>query len=253
MPSSSQALRKHLAVPESGNNPSDQSNESDTNIWPQTHLWDQSDDNHTDQWETYEHIPAPRILSLLQRIFDASAAHQRERLTANWNQNVPQLHGIYMYLKVKTGNWTFDTCFDSFKSQFRSCTQFKYWTTDIHNLMSEDQARLCKCIPDVVRLLTLGYIRSSPICPRTTFSVRLFPFHNLLWHWSNVATFPFTKVLSQWLEEQSRSSMLNRRKLRRCFSAVVNIFCVMLLKMSETVEIALQLTKTKMFAQGALV
>ncbi|KAH9462031.1 hypothetical protein Pst134EB_005948 [Puccinia striiformis f. sp. tritici] len=256
MPSSSRALREHLAAQESANNPSDPSNESDTNIWPQTHLWDQSDDDDTNQWETYEHIPAPRISSLLQRIFDATAARRRERLTANWNQNVPQLHGVYMYLKVKTGNWTFNNCFDSFESQFCSCTQFKYRTIDIYDLMSQQRIRqrFCKCIPDVVRLLTLGYIGSSPIRPRTAFSVRLLQFHNLLWHWCNVATFPFTEMLSRWLEERS-PKILNpkctkRRELRRCFSAAVDIFRTMLLKTTETVESALQLTKTEMFARS---
>ncbi|KNE95653.1 hypothetical protein PSTG_11018 [Puccinia striiformis f. sp. tritici PST-78] len=254
MPSSSRALRAHLAALESGNNPNDRSNESDTNVLPQTHLWDQPDDDEG-QWETYEHIPAPRVSSLSQRIFDTVAARRRERLTANWNRNIPQLHGVYMYLKVNTGNWTFENCFDSFENLFCSCTHFKYRTIDIYDLMSQKRIRqrFCKCIPDVVRLLALGYIGSSPIRPKTAFSVRLLQFHNLLWHWCNIATFPFTEMLSRWLEEQS-PKILNpkctkRRELRRCFSAAVDIFRAMLLKTSEIVDSALQLSKTETFAR----
>jgi hypothetical protein len=42
-----------------------------------------------------------------------------------------------MYLKVKTGNWMFDNCFESFEDQFGQCTSFKYQTIDFFDLMGK--------------------------------------------------------------------------------------------------------------------
>jgi hypothetical protein len=138
MPSSSQALRAHLESLESASNPNltqnntQAHNDEPTDDFPQVHLWDDFDNS---EWQTYVEPPTPEISSLSQRIFDFNTTRRRQKLLDNWNQNIPQLHGVYMYLKIKTGNWTRDNCFQSFEDQFCKCTHFKYRTIDFFDLM----------------------------------------------------------------------------------------------------------------------
>ncbi|PLW39189.1 hypothetical protein PCASD_07638 [Puccinia coronata f. sp. avenae] len=136
MPSSSQALRAHLALLESANNSNlpqnNQAPDESLDEPPQTHLWDDFDSS---EWQTYENPPTQGISSLSQRIYDLNACRHRQKLLDNWNRTIPQLHGVYMYLKVKTGNWTFNNCFESFEDQFCQCTSFKYRMIDFIDLM----------------------------------------------------------------------------------------------------------------------
>ncbi|KAH9440304.1 hypothetical protein Pst134EB_030924 [Puccinia striiformis f. sp. tritici] len=246
LPSSTRALNEHLQANETANQTIGQDND-------QSNLADQFDER---EWETYEVTPAPQISSISQMIYDFNASRRRARLVANWEKNIPHLHGVYMWLKVKTGNWTFDSTFESHEDELCKCTHFTYRTVDVFDLMWQKRIRqwFCKCIPDVVRLLTLGFVGSSPIRPRTAFSVRLLQFHNLLWQWCSVATFPFTKMLLRWLEERSERILnaegTKRRELRKCFSAAVDIFRVLLLKTTEVVTKALCLTKTQILARS---
>ncbi|KNE89635.1 hypothetical protein PSTG_16899 [Puccinia striiformis f. sp. tritici PST-78] len=205
LPSSTQALNEYLQATKTSNQTTGLDN-------GQSALWDEFDDG---EWETYEVTSAPLISSISQTIYDFNASRRRARLVANWDNNIPHLHGVYMWLKVKTGNWTFDSSFESYEDQFCKCTQFTYRTVDVFDLMWQKQIRqrFCKCIPDVVRLLTLGFVGSSPIHPKTAFLVRLLQFHNLLWQWCSVATFPFTEMLSRWLEERSER-ILNAEETR---------------------------------------
>jgi hypothetical protein len=220
MPSSSQALQNYLESQDQNleldnNNPQLPVNSNEQ--YPQTGLWDTFD--ATDEWETLDDTPRTSTL-LDQRILRFNSLQNGRRLLENWNKIIPQLHGVYMWLKMKTGNWTFNNSFDSFEDKFCSCDQFSYRDIDFVDLMCMSSTyfhiillctmtdtwsnpaqkrikqKFCKCLPDVVRLLTMGYIASSPICPRTAFSVRLLHFHNLAWQWCNVATFPFTNMLA---------------------------------------------------------
>ncbi|PLW45365.1 hypothetical protein PCASD_03117 [Puccinia coronata f. sp. avenae] len=190
--SSSRALQEHLDSLQETNHDDIVTNED----------WDTFDNG---EWETFEETLAQPVTSLSQRIHDFNSLCQRERLIKNWNNNISQLHGVYMLLKIKTGNWTFDNAFDSMEDEFCKCTHFTYRTIDVFDLMWQKRIRqrFCKCIPDVVRLLTLGYIASSPVRPRTAFLVRLLKFHNLAWQWCNVSALPFTELISQWVEELS--------------------------------------------------
>ncbi|KAI7936264.1 hypothetical protein MJO29_015570 [Puccinia striiformis f. sp. tritici] len=248
LPSSTRALHEHLLATETGNQPVNNDNE-------QSVIWDTFDDDDR-QWETYESTSAPQVSSISQRIYDFNSTRRRAKVVENWNKNLTQLHGVYMWLKVKTGNWTFDNTFESHEDQFCKCTSFKYRTIDVIDLMWQKRIRqrFCKCLPDVVRLLTLGFVGCSPVRPKTAFSVRLLQLHNLAWQWCNMATLPFSEFLSRWLEERSERILnaqgTKRRELRKCFSASVDIFRVLLLKTSEVVTKALRLTKTQILARS---
>ncbi|EFP90620.2 uncharacterized protein PGTG_16646 [Puccinia graminis f. sp. tritici CRL 75-36-700-3] len=255
MPSSSRALEAHLQSQQDSGQEEERQGIEGSNQLTSSHLWDNFAEEDSADWETLEETPRP-VTSLSQRIFDFNSQHKIQALRRNWDRIIPQLHGVYMWLKFKTANWTASNSFDSFEGQFCNCTQFKYRTVDFVDLMSQKRIRqkFCNCLPDAVRLLTLGYIGSSPIRPRTAISVRLLQFHDLAWQWCHVATQPFTEVVARWVEVRStklwNENHTKRRDIRKCFSAAVDIFRLMLQKTTELVNTSLQLTKTQRLAKS---
>ncbi|PLW16317.1 hypothetical protein PCASD_18708 [Puccinia coronata f. sp. avenae] len=247
LPSSSRALQEHLDSLQETNHGLQETNHNDIAT---NENWDTFDSG---EWETFEETPAQPVTSLSQRIYDFNSRCQRERLVKNWNNIISQLHGVYMLLKIKTGNWTSNNAFDSMEDKFCKCTHFTFRTIDVFDLMWQKRIRqrFCKCTPDIVRLLALGYVASSPVRPKTAFSVRLLKFHNLAWQWCNVATLPFTELLSRWVEEHSGKLHFTdkRRDLRKNLSASVDIFRTLLLMTSEVVNRSLCLTKTETLAR----
>jgi hypothetical protein len=122
LPSSSRALQEHLDSLQETNHDDIVTNED----------WDTFDNG---EWETFEETLAQPVTSLSQQIHDFNSLCQRERLIKNWNNNISQLHGVYMLLKIKTGNWTFNNAFDSMEDEFCKCTHFTYRTIDMFDLM----------------------------------------------------------------------------------------------------------------------
>ncbi|KNE89060.1 hypothetical protein PSTG_17482 [Puccinia striiformis f. sp. tritici PST-78] len=54
----------------------------------------------------------------MQRIYDSNTSRRRARLVANWENNILHFYGESMWLKVETGNETFDSTFGSHKDEF---------------------------------------------------------------------------------------------------------------------------------------
>ncbi|KAH9463074.1 hypothetical protein Pst134EA_015161 [Puccinia striiformis f. sp. tritici] len=256
MPSSSRALEAHLRSQQELSGQEETSEQVEESNQPtQSQLWDNYVDDDSSDWETLEETPRP-VTSLSQRINDFNSRQRIKALKGNWDHIIPQLHGVYMWLKSKTANWTLDNSFHSFEGQFCTCTHFKYRTVDFVDLMSQKRIRqkFCTCLPDAVRLLTLGYIGSSPIRPQTAISVHLLQFHDLAWQWCHVATQPFTEFIARWVEVRSmklwNDNHTKRRDMRKCFSAAVDIFRLLLQKTTELVNTSLQLTKTQLLAKS---
>ncbi|KAH9452331.1 hypothetical protein Pst134EB_016289 [Puccinia striiformis f. sp. tritici] len=235
MPSSSRALEAHLRSQQELSGQEETSEQVEESNQPtQSQLWDNYVDDDSSDWETLEETPRP-VTSLSQRINDFNS---RQRI------------------KALKANWTLDNSFHSFEGQFCTCTHFKYRTVDFVDLMSQKRIRqkFCTCLPDAVRLLTLGYIGSSPIRPQTAISVHLLQFHDLAWQWCHVATQPFTEFIARWVEVRSmklwNDNHTKRRDMRKCFSAAVDIFRLLLQKTTELVNTSLQLTKTQLLAKS---
>ncbi|EGG04643.1 uncharacterized protein MELLADRAFT_88711 [Melampsora larici-populina 98AG31] len=61
----------------------------------------------------------------------------------------------------------------------------------------QDQLFFCKCTPDQVRLIRMGYIGGSPIYPQTAYSIRLLRLHHALWKYCTV------RVQGYWYRQPS--------------------------------------------------
>lgn len=85
----------------------------------------------------------------------------------------------------------------------------------------KQRVTFCDCIPDVIRLLHLGYISGSPHFPHTGFSVRLVQFHHHLWNHTVVSTTGFIDALMAFLDERC-PSRLSPRPIRGKQSKNVN-------------------------------
>jgi hypothetical protein len=131
LPSSSRALQEHLDSLQETNHGLQETNHDDIAT---NENWDTFDSG---EWETFEETPAQPVTSLSQRIYDFNSRCQRERLVKNWNDIISQLHGVYMLLKIKTGNWTSNNAFDSMEDKFCKCTHFTFRTIDVFDLMCQ--------------------------------------------------------------------------------------------------------------------
>jgi hypothetical protein len=74
------------------------------------------------------------------------------------------------------------------------------------------QCNFCRCTPDTVRLLQIGFLPASPIAPQTAFSLPLLIFHDSLWNNCHVGALPFTTTLKEWLEPRSERLFVRRKK-----------------------------------------
>ncbi|PLW42398.1 hypothetical protein PCASD_06367 [Puccinia coronata f. sp. avenae] len=90
------------------------------------------------------------------------------------------------------------------------------------------QCNFCRCTPDTVRLLQIGFLPASPIAPQTAFSLPLLIFHDSLWNNCHVGALPFTTTLKEWLEPRSERLFVRRKKhareLQKPFSAAVDLY-----------------------------
>lgn len=118
----------------------------------------------------------------------------------------------------------------------------------------------CSCVPDVIRLLQLGYIAGSPQHPRTGFSIRLIQFQHHLWNNTTISTIGFLEALMSFLDQRCTSRMTPRqlktsrqrninRSLRQPFTQAIDIYRRVLIGQQTLFEEGLQLTPHEIFAE----
>ncbi|KAH9813941.1 hypothetical protein DFH28DRAFT_895634, partial [Melampsora americana] len=112
--------------------------------------------------------------------------------------------------------------------------------------------KLCDCTSDLVQLVCLGYMGSSPSSPRTAFSIRLLRFHHILWKHSGIRLQAFTETMDEYLDPRNPLFVVlgsdETRDLRRCFSAAVDAYREMLRMEDELASSALRLTPLDVLA-----
>ncbi|KAI7943741.1 hypothetical protein MJO28_011269 [Puccinia striiformis f. sp. tritici] len=139
---------------------------------------------------------------------DRNASHQRK--DDAWQKLMGKLFPVYMWLKVKTQNWTATNALDSFSTKFCKCgpntPRIKQWI-DLVDLVGQQRMlfTFCKCIPRPVQILANGFLASSPSEPTAAFSMRLLAYHNHAWHHSNVRMAPFSETQQLFNEERSET------------------------------------------------
>ncbi|KAH9807212.1 hypothetical protein DFH28DRAFT_1101289 [Melampsora americana] len=99
---------------------------------------------------------------------------------------------------------------------------------------------LCDCTADVVRLIRLGYMGSSPTLPRTAFS------------YSSVRLASFTDTMDEYLDPRSPLFLVpgkyHTRDFCRCLSSAVDAYREMLRMEDEMASAALRLTPLEALA-----
>ncbi|KAH9822293.1 hypothetical protein DFH28DRAFT_1180610 [Melampsora americana] len=234
-------------------------------------LDDNEDDNN---WENVEDEGAFIGINSVEVVVDASgdhyARHQRSlrraearaRTQSKWKALEAQLTATYLHLQHHTRNWTNQPTFHSYLSNELDCQcspeDLRKRRVDFIDLLSRTSkrtVRFCGCVPDVIRLLYLGYIGGSPQFPCTAFSVRLIQLHHHFWNHTSISTSGFIDALMAFLDllcpvrltpqqlKEKRTYKKNaNRILRRPFSQAIDIYRRILLGQQALYEEGLGLT-----------
>ncbi|KAH9807729.1 hypothetical protein DFH28DRAFT_1088754 [Melampsora americana] len=118
--------------------------------------------------------------------------------------------------------------------------------------LSKLSIKACDCTTDLIRLVNMGYIGTTPLQPRTAFSIRLLRFHHILWKFSSIRLAPFVESLDEYLDAQNAiffvSGKDQRRDLRNCFSEAVDVYREMIRLEEEMTIRSLKLTALEQLA-----
>jgi hypothetical protein len=96
--------------------------------------------------ENFNHYdPEPEAHEDNDSLVDQLNAHhtsvdQRNRHQAiknHWTELIPTLHGAYLWLQVKTRNWTSSNAFENFSTDFCTCDRFTHRQVDLIDLNSK--------------------------------------------------------------------------------------------------------------------
>ncbi|KAA1112918.1 hypothetical protein PGT21_015514 [Puccinia graminis f. sp. tritici] len=63
--------------------------------------------------------------------------NRHQSINNHWTRLIPTLHGAYLWLQIKTNNWTSSNAFENFSTDFCTCNQFKHRKVDFIDLNSK--------------------------------------------------------------------------------------------------------------------
>ncbi|KAI7938710.1 hypothetical protein MJO28_014289 [Puccinia striiformis f. sp. tritici] len=188
---------------------------------------------------------------------DRNASHQRK--DDAWQKLMGKLFPVYMWLKVKTQNWTATNALDSFSTKFCKCgpntPRIKQWI-DLVDITGQQRMHFtfCKCIPRPVQILANGFLASSPSEPTAGFSMRLLAYHNHAWHHSNVRMAPFSETQQLFNEERSETlwnkSQTAGRDLQTCLGQAILTYHNLLEMNLNLIQSLLGLSDLQKLASG---
>ncbi|KAH9823185.1 hypothetical protein DFH28DRAFT_880855 [Melampsora americana] len=154
------------------------------------------------------------------------------RKEANWRAVVDSLFGEFLPCSRMTFQWGHPQLWNhDWNSECRCRDWQKHEVLiDVVDIIGRSKLSInsCDCTTDLIRLVNMGYIGTTPIQPRTAFSIRLLRFHHILWKFSSVRLAPFVESLDEYLDAQNPiffvSGKDHRRDLRKCFSEAVDVY-----------------------------
>ncbi|EGG03749.1 uncharacterized protein MELLADRAFT_108934 [Melampsora larici-populina 98AG31] len=188
---------------------------------PPAPLLSETDDDadNNNEWEDIPEVPCTHEEIRPDSPGDQYAKHQRSlrraearaRNQSKWMALEAQLTATYLHLQSFTQNWTKQNSYltNEIKCQCppekfrRRCVDF----VDILSHARKRRVTFCDCVPDVIRLLHLGYIAGSPHFPRTAFSIRLLQFQHHLWNHTSISISGFIDALMSFLDVQCPSRL----------------------------------------------
>ncbi|EGF98310.1 uncharacterized protein MELLADRAFT_96026 [Melampsora larici-populina 98AG31] len=239
---------------------------------------DSYDNDDVDNWENIDNYGPDVGINSIEIEVDSSgdnyARHQRSlrraearaRNQSKWKALEAQLTATYLHLRHHTHNWTNQPTFHSYLSNGLKCrcppdklrrrrVDFIDLLISLIGLTSKHSVTFCGCVPDVIRLLYVGYIGGSPQFPRTAFSIRLVQLHHHFWNHTSISTSGFIDALMAFLDilcpvrltpqqykaKPAYKKNLNR-SLRHPFTQTIDIYCRILLGQQALYEEGLGLT-----------
>ncbi|KNF05541.1 hypothetical protein PSTG_01352 [Puccinia striiformis f. sp. tritici PST-78] len=170
-------------------------------------------------------------------------ALQHQKLATAWKSIEKAMSTAYFVCQYKTQNWTTTT---TYIEPFKKCTCPRTCKRTVDLIHTHE---FCKCIPDPIRLIHLGYIPTLPRKPRTAFAIPLIQLFQSLWHKSAL---PYTSFIGGLISHQdtqsqerlcARSRHSNPRELCLPFSQAVDIYSTIELIQKQLVSVALGLTE----------
>lgn len=174
---------------------------------------------------------------------------------ANWRAVLPKVFVAFMPSSYETHQW----CDQLWNKNFNKPCRCKDWQMrkveiDIIDFTSRTKllVSLCDCTSDLVQLIRLGYMGSSPTQPRTAFLLRLLRLHHILWKHSSIRLTSFTDAIDEYLDPRNPLFEIpgtnNTRDLRKCFSSAVDAYREMLRMEDKLATSALRLTPLDVLA-----
>ncbi|KAG0146543.1 hypothetical protein CROQUDRAFT_44174, partial [Cronartium quercuum f. sp. fusiforme G11] len=124
-----------------------------------------------------------------------------------WASLKAMLTAVFLECQHFTENWTTAPSYltNQLSCQCQNSTSRPIDLIDIQGRHSQYPITFCKCIPDPIQLLYVGYIASSPQEPHTAFSVRMVQLHHHLWQRTALPTNGFIEAMSDYINDQSHS------------------------------------------------
>ncbi|PLW29771.1 hypothetical protein PCASD_17483 [Puccinia coronata f. sp. avenae] len=182
-------------------------------------LEDNADDDNEDTdgfWVTMGK-DEPDSIDLM--VATSTKQYRQRACDFNWRTLLNHLHPVYMTQKIVTKNWANSNCYND-SNQICQCEK-TYRMVDMVDIRGQKRVKVdfCRCQPDSIRLLSLGYLAGSPISPQTAFLLPLLIFYDSLWthcHPRNLRK-PFTAAVDMYrqLQEQSKLLLFQVLKLNR--------------------------------------
>ncbi|PLW40754.1 hypothetical protein PCASD_09338 [Puccinia coronata f. sp. avenae] len=163
-----------------------------------------TEDEYTDYFHHHSHPddnPQP-----LPEDFISLYAMRRDRLAATWKTIEKSIAAAFFACQYHTKNWTTTTTYLDPLEEC-TCTSTSKRPVDLihtHDRFPQQPVEFCKCIPNAIRLIHLGYIAASPSKPRTAFSIPLLQLYQSLWHKSALPYTSFIAGTTYHQDSQSR-------------------------------------------------
>ncbi|KAH9808547.1 hypothetical protein DFH28DRAFT_1195413 [Melampsora americana] len=160
---------------------------------------------------------------------------KRQDFFHEWGQLKDQMMATYLYCQHTTKNWTTQQTYHEDKPSGCLCTPEDHYPArqiDLIDMLGYQSASMsfCKCQPEAIQLLHRGYVASSPIKPRTAFSVRYIQLYHDLWEQTGLNKSGFVQGLIRFTSSRTRRKLTARgikqkaRTLRVPFSNSYDVY-----------------------------
>ncbi|KAH9820113.1 hypothetical protein DFH28DRAFT_1121923 [Melampsora americana] len=248
----------------SDNNPAPNNAVGASNVHPINEEGENDDDNEdVEVVERYDELQPmgtdnlvdqenlnPLRMNRLEYFRSVTYQERTLRKEAHWQAVIHTLFNEFLPCSRMTFQWGHPTLWNHDWNSPCKCRDWQKHDVIIDTIDLIGRSKLliksCDCTTDLIRLINMGYIGSTPIRPRTAFSLRLLRFHHILWKFTSVRLAPFVESLDEYLDAQNSIFFVKgkdqRRDLRTCFSEAVDVYREMMRLEEEMATRALKLT-----------